>query len=157
MLVINLTTNETTSSFTYDGDISLKSRTSPDDDPDGHVNISHYLNVTNYSAGAWIYINISYDADDVSGIYDADPKETSNANLFDVINLNDLENIFERIRASSASDASGVMEGKIKSIAMAKDFIEAGLEVSILSMMELGNLKALLNGDTSNSTQFIVK
>jgi isopentenyl phosphate kinase len=96
-------------------------------------------------------------ASDVSGIYDADPKEFSDAELFDVINLNDMDNVLERIRASSASDASGVMEGKIKSISRAKELVEAGLEISILSMMEAGHLKALLKGDTSNSTQFIVK
>jgi isopentenyl phosphate kinase len=96
-------------------------------------------------------------ASDVSGIYDADPHETPAAKLFDEINLNELENVLERIRASSASDASGVMEGKIKSIAMARNLIESGLEVSIFSMMESGNLKALLQGDKSNSTQFIVK
>jgi isopentenyl phosphate kinase len=96
-------------------------------------------------------------ASDVSGIYDADPKEVPDANLFDEINLNEMDAVFERIRTSSASDASGVMEGKIKSIAMAKDLIEAGLEVSILSMMDPGNLKALLKGDKSNSTQFIVE
>ena len=96
-------------------------------------------------------------ASDVAGIYNADPKEISNAELFEEINLNDLEHVLEKIRASSASDASGVMEGKIKSISMAKELVEAGLDISIISMMEPGHLKALLEGDTSNSTQFVAK
>lgn len=96
-------------------------------------------------------------ASDVSGIYNADPKEVPDAKLFDEINLNEFEQVVERIRASGAADASGVMRGKINAIAAAKDLISTGLEVSILSMMDPGNLKALLRGDTSNSTQFVVK
>jgi isopentenyl phosphate kinase len=96
-------------------------------------------------------------ASDVAGIYDADPKEISTAKLFEEINLNELEKTFETIRASHSSDASGVMEGKIKSISMAKELVEAGLQISIISMMGPGHLKALLKGDTSNSTQFVMK
>jgi hypothetical protein len=58
--VKNLTTNDTTSSFTYSGDIFIKSATAPDNDVSGYSNISHYLNITNNTPNSWIYINISY-------------------------------------------------------------------------------------------------
>jgi parallel beta-helix repeat protein len=72
-IIINLTTNDTTSSFTYYGNISLSSAVGINShDPAGYTNLSHYLNITNQSAGsAWVYINISYkDSDIPSSIID---------------------------------------------------------------------------------------
>ena len=96
-------------------------------------------------------------ASDVAGIYNADPKLNPNASRFDEINLNELERVFERMGESGVVDASGAMKGKINSVIPAKDLIKQGLEVSIISMMKSGNLKALLNGDESKSTQIVVK
>jgi parallel beta-helix repeat protein len=68
--ITNLTTNDTNSSFTYNGSIYLKSATGTGrTDPAGYTNISHYLNITNSSA-AWIYLNVSYkDADVPAAIW----------------------------------------------------------------------------------------
>ncbi|MDD5182379.1 MAG: right-handed parallel beta-helix repeat-containing protein [Candidatus Nanoarchaeia archaeon] len=59
--ITNLTTNNTISSFTYSGNISLKSSDgSGRPDLAEYQNIGRYLNITNGSAAAWIYLNISY-------------------------------------------------------------------------------------------------
>lgn len=57
--IINLTTNDTTSSFTYLGSIGLKDSQTKPSNPSGYSNISHYLNITNETA-AWMLLNISY-------------------------------------------------------------------------------------------------
>ncbi|MHA1480172.1 MAG: isopentenyl phosphate kinase [Candidatus Thorarchaeota archaeon] len=96
-------------------------------------------------------------ASDVNGIYDSDPKLNPDANLFNEINLNDIDDVLEKMGASGVVDASGAMKGKLSSIEPIKDMIENGLDLSILSMMESGNLMALLKGDKSKSTQIVVK
>lgn len=96
-------------------------------------------------------------ASDVSGIYDSDPKTNPDAVLFDEIDLSNLDEAIEKMGRAGVEDASGAMQGKVASIEPVTDLIKNGLEVSIISMMEYGSLKALLNGDTSNSTQIIVK
>ncbi len=96
-------------------------------------------------------------ASDVAGIFDGDPKLNPSATQFDEINLNEIEQVMEQMGASGVVDASGAMKGKIASIEPAKDLIEAGLEVSLISMMEQGALKALLGGNKSKSTQVVVR
>ncbi len=96
-------------------------------------------------------------ASDVAGIFDGDPKLNPSATQFDEINLNKMEQVMEQMGASGAVDASGAMKGKITSVEPAKDLIKAGLEVSIISMMEQGSLKALLEGNKSKSTQVVVR
>jgi len=96
-------------------------------------------------------------ASDVSGIFDSDPKVNPKAELFDRIDLSDLVEAIEKMGKAGVEDASGAMQGKVASIEPVTDLIKKGLEVSILSMMQYGSLKTLLNGDTSNSTQIIVK
>jgi parallel beta-helix repeat protein len=66
--ITNLTINTTLTSFTYDGNLGLLSATSPAADPYFYYNIGKYLNITNESAGAWIYLNISYTDSDMSGM-----------------------------------------------------------------------------------------
>jgi parallel beta-helix repeat protein len=67
--ITNLTTNDTNSSFTYNGSIYLKSATGAGlTDPVRYSNISHYLNITNGTAGAWLFINISYTDSDVPAL-----------------------------------------------------------------------------------------
>ncbi|MFW9811110.1 MAG: isopentenyl phosphate kinase [Candidatus Thorarchaeota archaeon] len=96
-------------------------------------------------------------ASDVSGIYDSDPKTNPDAVLFDEIDLSNLDDAIKKMGKAGVEDASGAMRGKVASIEPVTDLIKEGLEVSILSMMEYGSLKALLNGDTSKSTQIVVK
>lgn len=96
-------------------------------------------------------------ASDVSGIYDTDPKLKPDATLIDTINLNDLEAILERMGASGIDDASGAMQGKLKSIVLAKPLIEQGLEAGLLSMMKYGTLKAYLKNEECECTRVIVE
>ncbi|MDD5182065.1 MAG: NosD domain-containing protein [Candidatus Nanoarchaeia archaeon] len=58
-LIINLTTNNTLSSFTSVGDFGFKSATAPAGNPPGYSDIGQYLNISN-DTPAWVYINISY-------------------------------------------------------------------------------------------------
>ncbi|MCD4767618.1 MAG: right-handed parallel beta-helix repeat-containing protein, partial [Methanosarcinales archaeon] len=64
----NNTLNGTTISFTYSGDVSLKGMGSPAADPAGQQTIGKFINATNRSAGAWLFINFSYSDADVSGL-----------------------------------------------------------------------------------------
>jgi isopentenyl phosphate kinase len=95
-------------------------------------------------------------ATDVPGIYETDPKIDAAAVLLEEINLNELEQVLERMGKAAKADASGVMKGKLNALIPAKDLIEKGLEVSIISMMEYGHLKALLKGEKDKHTRIIV-
>ncbi|MFW9917104.1 MAG: isopentenyl phosphate kinase [Candidatus Thorarchaeota archaeon] len=94
-------------------------------------------------------------ATDVPGIYEGDPKTHAAVKLMEEINLNELEAALETMGMGTA-DASGEMKGKLKALIPAKGLIEKGLEISIISMMEYGNLKALLKGDQVPSTRIVV-
>ena len=96
-------------------------------------------------------------ASDVSGIYDADPKLNEDASPIDIVNLNDLDTTLKRLGSSGVEDASGAMKGKLQSIVPAKQLIEQGLEVGLLSMMEYGVLKAYLRNEDCQCTRVIVK
>jgi isopentenyl phosphate kinase len=96
-------------------------------------------------------------ASDVHGIYDSDPKVNPEAKLFDTINLSNLDEAIEKMGKAGVQDASGAMKGKVASIEPVTDLIKQGLDVSIISMMDYGSLKALLKGDRSNSTHVIVE
>jgi len=62
------TLNGTTVSFTYGGNVSLKGAGSPAADPSGQNSIGKFINATNQSAGAWLYLNFSYSDSDMSGL-----------------------------------------------------------------------------------------
>ncbi|MCD4766659.1 MAG: right-handed parallel beta-helix repeat-containing protein, partial [Methanosarcinales archaeon] len=70
----NNTLNGTTVSFTYSGDVSLKGVGSPAADPAGQQTIGKFINATNQSAGAWLFLNFSYSEADVSGLVESDLK-----------------------------------------------------------------------------------
>jgi parallel beta-helix repeat protein len=62
------TLNGTTVSFTYSGDVSLKGVGSPAADPSGRHSIGKFINATNQTGGAWLYLNFSYSTADVGGL-----------------------------------------------------------------------------------------
>ena len=62
------TLNGTTVSFTYSGDVLLKGEGSPAADPSGRRSIGKFINATNLTADAWLYLNFSYSDSDVSGL-----------------------------------------------------------------------------------------
>ncbi|MFQ5977502.1 MAG: isopentenyl phosphate kinase [Candidatus Heimdallarchaeota archaeon] len=90
-------------------------------------------------------------ATDVAGIYEGDPKISPNAPLIAKVNLDEFEETLAKMGAGH-NDASGAMKGKLKALVPAKDLVERGLEVSIISMMAPGHLKALLKGDKVPAT-----
>jgi parallel beta-helix repeat protein len=63
------TLNNTTVSFTHNGDVSLKGMGSPaaDPSPSGWQSIGKFINATNQSAGAWVFLNFSYSDSDAGG------------------------------------------------------------------------------------------
>jgi len=64
----NNTLNGTTISFTCSGDVSLKGMGSLAADPSARYNIAKFINATNQSEDAWIFLNFSYSDSDVSGL-----------------------------------------------------------------------------------------
>jgi parallel beta-helix repeat protein len=70
----NNTLSGTTISFTYSGDVSLKGANSPAADPTGRQSIGRFVNVTNQSADAWIFLNFSYSDSDVSELNESSLK-----------------------------------------------------------------------------------
>jgi isopentenyl phosphate kinase len=96
-------------------------------------------------------------ASDVAGVYEKDPKIDSKASLIKDIDVNEIEKIVQKMEESNKNDTSGKMKGKLTSIIPAKDLIEKGLEVSILSMMEPNRLKNFLEGKDVPVTRIISK
>ena len=96
-------------------------------------------------------------ASDVTGIYEADPKEVPDARPIEIINLKELEATLERMGVSGVTDASGAMKGKLKSIIPVTSEIEKGLNVGLISMMEYGNLKLFLKGEKVQHTRVTVE
>ncbi len=64
--VRNLTINKVVSFTGYD--VGIKATTALADDPFGYRNIGHYINATNNSASSWVYLNVSFDDGDISGV-----------------------------------------------------------------------------------------
>jgi len=97
-------------------------------------------------------------ATDVPGVYDKDPKKETKAILFKSININEIENVIKKIEEANKTDASGRMKGKLLSIMSTRDLrdlIEDGLKISIISMMEEGNLQKYLEGHEIDATKIV--
>ncbi|MGB8217243.1 MAG: PGF-pre-PGF domain-containing protein, partial [Candidatus Methanoperedens sp.] len=65
--VVNLTILNSTISFTSK-DVAIKSASTPAGDPTGYRNIGKYINATNNSADSWLFLNVSYNNSDISGL-----------------------------------------------------------------------------------------
>ena len=94
---------------------------------------------------------------DVPGIYNENPRTNPDALLLDTIDIHDVFQILEGMQQIGKLDASGAMKGKLSSISVAMDLIEEGLETTLLSMMEHGNLIGLLKGQDIKCTRIIGK
>ena len=94
-------------------------------------------------------------ATDVPGVYDKDPKRFSDASLIKEISINEIEHIVRKIEETNKEDTTGRMKGKLTALIPAKDLIEKGLKVSILSMMTPNTLKEFLAGNESLATRVI--
>ena len=64
--------NNTTISFTCGGNVSLKGVDMPAGDPPRWNDINRFINATNQSVGAWLFLNFSYYESDVSGLNESD-------------------------------------------------------------------------------------
>ncbi len=94
-------------------------------------------------------------ATDVDGVYRGNPKIHPESEFLSKINLKDLNSIFSSEDSSKGSDASGMMKGKIKSLLPLMSQIEAGLKVSVLSMLPKDNLLQLLQGKLTRYTKIV--
>ncbi|MEM2142212.1 MAG: isopentenyl phosphate kinase [Candidatus Thorarchaeota archaeon] len=100
----------------------------------------------------WMHAGRLIFACDVSGVYTADPKLDSQARLLPEIDLSQLDRLPV---PDESSDASGRMCGKLRSISTVADLIREGLEVCLLSMLQRGNLRALLSGAQVECTRIV--
>jgi isopentenyl phosphate kinase len=94
---------------------------------------------------------------DVPGIYDDDPRANPKASLLKEIDIHDISKVLKGMKQIGKVDASGAMKGKLSSIGLAMDLIEDGLETTLLSMMEYGNLVAHLKGQEIDCTRIVSK
>lgn len=94
-------------------------------------------------------------ATEVSGVYEKDPKKYSDALMLNEININEIEKLTERMEGSNKRDRTELMKGKLLSILPAKNLIERGLKVSILSMLIPNTLKEYLEGKENHTTRII--
>ena len=69
---ITISSYPTTISFTYDNGVGIKSVETPPPDPEPDPalksNIGKYVNATNVTAKSWLFLNVSYNESDVSGV-----------------------------------------------------------------------------------------
>jgi isopentenyl phosphate kinase len=87
-------------------------------------------------------------ATDVDGVYDSDPKKNPAAHLVAEISLSK----GYASASGTSGDASGAMKGKLGAIAELAPEMKAGLNVSIISMMEQSRLRGLLHGEPVKAT-----
>jgi isopentenyl phosphate kinase len=86
-------------------------------------------------------------ATDVAGIYKADPKQDSEAELIPHIALSRIDE-YEKIADQAATpDITKGMRGKLDEIRRFEPILKAGAEVAILGMTEPGILRRYMNGD----------
>jgi uridylate kinase len=86
----------------------------------------------------------------VAGVYDKDPKVAKDAKLIEELSL---AKVMELSASQNAADASGAMHGKLMNLEGVRAEMEKGLCTNIISMMEPGNLKGLLNGEEYQGTR----
>ena len=94
-------------------------------------------------------------ATDVPGVFDKDPKLGEHAQLLKEININEIEQFLSKTSETAKTDASGNMQGKLRSLISIKDRIREGLKVAILSMNKKDTLKNTLKGQESELTKII--
>jgi len=94
---------------------------------------------------------------DVPGIYSDNPRTNPNASLLNEIDIHDISGVLAGMKQIGNLDASGAKKGKLTSVSIAIDLIEVGLETTLLSMMEYGNLIALLKGQEIDCTRITSK
>ena len=92
-------------------------------------------------------------ATDVAGVYDRDPKQHVGAHRIPKLSLSNLDTV--TLDAHQRVDVSGAMAGKLATITQGRDLLAAGMAVHLFSMMEPGNLRALLEGVPGVGTEIV--
>ena len=95
-------------------------------------------------------------ASDVPGVFNSDPKVNDDAELINEIKLDRLESLIQLMGKSKSRDASGNMVGKLRTINVLRNDIRDGLNVNMISMVNPGNLIALLKKELKNYTKISV-
>lgn len=93
-------------------------------------------------------------ATEVRGIYNRDPQKYPDAQQIESFSLGETAKSAD-LDSHQQVDASGAMAGKITAVLPARNAIAAGLQVHIISMIDQGNLRDLLNGARVNGTQLV--
>jgi isopentenyl phosphate kinase len=81
---------------------------------------------------------------DVDGLYTADPKADSSAQLIDHITLEELKSLKHKIEGSKATDVTGGMLGKMLEVKLA---IEHDIETVIVNATKSGRVYKALKGE----------
>ena len=92
-------------------------------------------------------------ATNVDGVFDRDPKLHDDARRIPRLSLNDLDAV--ALDAHQRVDASGAMAGKLGTINQAREMMTQGVEVYLFSMLDPGNLQALLAGHLGIGTEIV--
>ena len=88
---------------------------------------------------------------DVDGLYDGNPKTSSNVELIAEVNRRNHTKVLKGLRPSTG-DVTGGMRGKaLEALRLAKH----GCESYIFNLTESSNLRNLLEGSTSIGTRFV--
>jgi isopentenyl phosphate kinase len=95
-------------------------------------------------------------ATDVPGVYDQDPKSGKDAQLLKNLNIGSLDQLIKKLEDSGKMDASGRMQGKLRSLVPLKNQIKEGLEVVIFSMKKRDTLKRYLKGEEVDLTEIVI-
>jgi len=82
-------------------------------------------------------------ATDVDGVFTADPRQNPDAHRIPELSLGQLDSV---TLSGREMDVSGAMAGKLREIARAQNRIAAGMTVRLFSMLEPGQLRAILTG-----------
>lgn len=81
---------------------------------------------------------------DVDGLYTADPKTNSSAQLIDHVTLEELKSLKHKIEGSKATDVTGGMLGKMREVTFA---IEHNIETVIVNATKSGRVYKALKGE----------
>jgi isopentenyl phosphate kinase len=95
-------------------------------------------------------------ASDVPGVFNSDPTVNDDAEIIYEIKLGHLDSLIQTLGRTNSRDASGNMIGKLRTINVLKDDIRDGLKVNIISMINPGNLIALLKKELKKCTKISV-
>ena len=86
---------------------------------------------------------------DVDGIFTADPKIDSSAELIEEINENNIKEVLAKCGESKSVDVTGGMKGKLEKLASTLN----GVPAEIFSLFKEGNLEKALLGKEIKSTK----